>query len=47
MTSMEAGLAQARMIPFTNSFAVFAGGGRAYDQIRLWDWPGRGFHGPV
>lgn len=33
MTSMAAGLAQAGMIPFTNSFAVFAGG-RAYDQIR-------------
>ena len=45
MTSMEAGLAQAGMIPFTNSFAVFAGG-RAYDQIRLWDWPGRGLPWP-
>lgn len=33
MTSAAAGLAQTGMIPFTNSFAVFAGG-RAYDQIR-------------
>lgn len=33
MTSMAAGLAQSGKIPFTNSFAVFAGG-RAYDQIR-------------
>lgn len=33
MTSVAAGLAQTGMIPFTNSFAVFAGG-RAYDQIR-------------
>lgn len=33
MTSVAAGLAQAGKIPFTNSFAVFAGG-RAYDQIR-------------
>ena len=33
MTSVAAGLAQTGKIPFTNSFAVFAGG-RAYDQIR-------------
>ncbi len=33
MTSVAAGLAQLGLIPFTNSFAVFAGG-RAYDQIR-------------
>lgn len=33
MTSVAAGLAQMGKIPFTNSFAVFAGG-RAYDQIR-------------
>ena len=33
MTSAAAGLAQTGKIPFTNSFAVFAGG-RAYDQIR-------------
>lgn len=33
MTSVAAGLAQTGMIPFTNSFAVFAGG-RAFDQIR-------------
>lgn len=33
MTSVAAGLAQSGKIPFTNSFAVFAGG-RAYDQIR-------------
>ena len=33
MTSVAAGLAQTEKIPFTNSFAVFAGG-RAYDQIR-------------
>lgn len=33
MTSMAAGLAQTGLIPFTNSFAVFAGG-RAFDQIR-------------
>jgi transketolase len=33
MTSAAAGLAQVGKIPFTNSFAVFAGG-RAYDQIR-------------
>ncbi len=33
MTSVAAGLAQTGMIPFTNSFAVFAGG-RSYDQIR-------------
>ena len=33
MTSVAAGLAQTGKIPFTNSFAVFAGGG-AYDQIR-------------
>lgn len=33
MTSVAAGLAQVGKIPFTNSFAVFAGG-RAYDQIR-------------
>lgn len=33
MTSAAAGLAQVGMIPFTNSFAVFAVG-RAYDQIR-------------
>lgn len=33
MTSVAAGLALTGKIPFTNSFAVFAGG-RAYDQIR-------------
>lgn len=33
MTSVAAGLAQTGKIPFTNSFAVFAGG-RAFDQIR-------------
>ena len=33
MTSVAAGMAQTGKIPFTNSFAVFAGG-RAYDQIR-------------
>ncbi len=33
MTSVAEGLAQTGKIPFTNSFAVFAGG-RAYDQIR-------------
>ena len=33
MTSIAAGLAQTGKIPFTNSFAVFAGG-RAFDQIR-------------
>ena len=33
MTSVAAGLAQTGKIPFTNSFAGFAGG-RAYDQIR-------------
>lgn len=33
MTSVAAGLAQTGKIPFSNSFAVFAGG-RAYDQIR-------------
>ena len=33
MTSVAAGLTQTGKIPFTNSFAVFAGG-RAYDQIR-------------
>ena len=33
MTRVAAGLAQTGKIPFTNSFAVFAGG-RAYDQIR-------------
>ncbi len=33
MTSVAARLAQTGKIPFTNSFAVFAGG-RAYDQIR-------------
>ncbi|MBQ7614015.1 MAG: transketolase family protein [Butyrivibrio sp.] len=33
MTSVAAGLAQTGLIPFTNSFAVFAGG-RAFDQIR-------------
>lgn len=33
MTSVAAGLAQTGKIPFTNSFAVFAGG-RVYDQIR-------------
>lgn len=33
MTSVAAGLAQTGRIPFTNSFAVFAGG-RAFDQIR-------------
>lgn len=33
MTLVAAGLAQTGKIPFTNSFAVFAGG-RAYDQIR-------------
>lgn len=33
MTSMAAGMAQTGLIPFTNSFAVFAGG-RAFDQIR-------------
>lgn len=33
MTSVAAGLAQTGKVPFTNSFAVFAGG-RAYDQIR-------------
>ena len=45
LLALAAGLAQAGMIPFTNSFAVFAGG-RAYDQIRLWDWPGRGLPWP-
>ena len=33
MTSVAAGMAQTGLIPFTNSFAVFAAG-RAYDQIR-------------
>lgn len=33
MTSVAAGLAQTGKIPFSNSFAVFAGG-RAFDQIR-------------
>lgn len=33
MTSVAAGLARSGLIPFTNSFAVFAGG-RAFDQIR-------------
>ncbi|MCR5033055.1 MAG: transketolase family protein [Lachnospiraceae bacterium] len=33
MSSVAAGLAQTGLIPFTNSFAVFAGG-RAFDQIR-------------
>ncbi len=33
MTSVAAGLSRTGKIPFTNSFAVFAGG-RAYDQIR-------------
>ena len=33
MTSVAAGLAQTGKIPYTNSFAVFAGG-RAFDQIR-------------
>ncbi len=33
MTSIAAGLAQTGKIPFSNSFAVFAGG-RAFDQIR-------------
>lgn len=33
MTSVAAGLSQTGKIPFTNSFAVFAGG-RAFDQIR-------------